>query len=246
MDLSNFTEDDITCAWLLLKSRLIESMPRINKRCVENIQYPLNVIVGSSIEYYTCVDNAKFIKDYNDIYNIMEGVLSIYEEWFDTLSDLSKDIILLYYKDKKPLSSILDKLNIKLLNEARVLSIKNRMLYNLHKLLCTELNVLIDSYLINKGMINDDARQFLETDIWFIICDKEMCILLNSEGFNTVGDIYLKNTDKDYLTNIIKYAKTKINHVLAHILSRKEYSESIVTRIKEKYIDMSSKKPQLF
>ena len=127
MDLSNFTEDDITCAWLLLKSRLIESMPRINKRCVENIQYPLNVIVGSSIEYYTCVDNAKFIKDYNDIYNIMEGVLSIYEEWFDTLSDLSKDIILLYYKDKKPLSSILDKLNIKLLNEARVLSIKNRM-----------------------------------------------------------------------------------------------------------------------
>ena len=110
MDLSKFTEDDITCTWLLLKSMLIESMPRINKRCVENIQYPLNVIVGSSIEYYTCVDNAKFIKDYNDIYNIMEGVLSIYEEWFDTLSDLSKDIILLYYKDKKPLSSILDKL----------------------------------------------------------------------------------------------------------------------------------------
>ena len=246
MDLSKFTEDDITCAWLLLKSRIIKPDILISESSVENFQYPLNVIVWSSIEYYTCVDNAKFIKDYNDIYNIMEGVLSIYEEWFDTLSNLSKDIIILYYKDKKPLSSILDKLNIKLLNEARVLSIKNRMLYNLHKLLCTELNVLIDSYLINKDMINDGARHFLETDIWFAIYDKEICILLNSEGYYTVGDIYSKDTDKDYLTNIIKYTKTKITHVLAHILSRKEYSESIVTRIKEKYIDMSSKKPQLF
>ena len=95
-------------------------------------------------------------------------------------------------------------------------------------------------------MINDETRQFLETDIWFVIYEKDMCILLNSEGFNTVADIYLKDTDKDYLTNIINYAKAEIHHALTRILSRKEYSESIVSRIKEKYIDMSSKKPQLF
>ena len=45
MDLSNFTEDDITCAWLLLKSRIIKPDIRISKSSVENFQYPLNVIV---------------------------------------------------------------------------------------------------------------------------------------------------------------------------------------------------------
>lgn len=246
MDLSNFTEDDITCAWLLLNSRLAVADIRINKNCVENFQYPLNVIVKMAVVYDIHIDNAKYIKEYNDVYNAMEEVLSIYEEWFDSLSNLSKDIIITSYRDNKPLSSLLDKINIGIINEARLSSIENKMLYNLKKLLYDKLTIFIDSYLINKDMINDDARQFLETDIWFVIYEKDMCILLNSEGFNTAGDIYLKDTDKDYLTNIIKYAKAEIHHALTRILSRKEYSESIVTRIKEKYIDMSSKNPHLF
>ena len=173
----------------------------------------------------------------------MEEVLSIYEEWFDSLSNLSKDIIITSYRDNKPLSSLIDKININIINEARLSSIENKMLYNLKRLLYDKLTIFIDSYLISKDMINDETRQFLETDIWFVIYEKDMCILLNSEGFNTAGDIYLKDTDKDYLTNIINYAKAEIHHALTRILSRKEYSESIVSRIKEKYIDMSSKNP---
>ena len=79
MDLSNFTEDDITCAWLLLKSRIIKPGIRISKTSVENFQYPLNVIVKMAVIYDIHIDNAKYIKEYNDVYNTMEEVLSITE-----------------------------------------------------------------------------------------------------------------------------------------------------------------------
>ena len=141
MDLSKFTEDDITCAWLLLKSRIIKPDIRISKSSVENFQYPLNVIVKMAIIYDIHIDNAKYVKEYNDVYNVMEEVLSIYEEWFDSLSNLSKDIIITSYRDNKPLSSLVDKININIINEARLSSIENRMLYNLKRLLYDKLTI---------------------------------------------------------------------------------------------------------
>ena len=237
MDLSKFTEDEIRGVWSLINTTP-DRISSVNRSSWKKFQYPLNVIVYVSITRSMYRENLKYIKEYDDMCGIIKHLLELYDNWFSEVQPDIRNILKLYFEENSTLTSISKEIG---LSVKTISSKMHRALFKLDHLLSSQMNHLLNSYIVTRLMDEDVVKNFLKTDLWFVVNDEENCVLLNSEGYYTVGDILTKDTDKFYLADSVRCTRAKLYPVIIRILHKKEYSESEITYIRNRTINFYSK-----